>query len=624
MKTRVMFFLVLMPVLVFCQETANKQNPSNNSDEKSDSVLFIINMGETSYLESHIIQYIKKLSSDNKIYSSILNSSDLLKQSKINSNIIDNFTYNRKEGLIGFSPELKNSISDITGQSSKLKNVLILRILQLNELLEFEFHLYGIIAPTEESKEDFSLLSSVQTQSSKSVNFFIDPRTTNYKEIINYELRKLFKESNTLPIATIRLNDRLIEDEKLYYFAKGDTIILNGHSSSDVETPFDMLNFHWSLEDENQASNIIGFNIHSSTQKLVITETGSYKLNLAVFDGISKSEKSSVNIEIIKRPVLKLDDNTYKKFHQSLLFKLDKSKFLKLDKSKFLKIEDEKIKCQPENIDTLTFELIRSSHVRLLKIDDKRINLRAKTCIVIPSVDSSSFCEQMNKDSVNDSNSARFVEYIPTLCVKNPAMDIQKTITLDFYSIPGSYKYKLFGEQHGVKSNTHTLFFDQVAYSPFYITFGYQVFRITNNSNFLDASIHQNFELGLKTYIINRLSADISFLIPIGYRNLSNTINDKIYPNNLKFDINYDFIVKHNMAYFTVFGSVYQFVFPDDDEKTGVKQIGVGISNRFDIIKRKSKLGLFFIEMNLGYYNSFVSDYQSIAYGFSLVYGFYK
>lgn len=610
----IILFFSILGSFIFCQE-------ADTLPPESDEILFVIRDSKESYLETHIVQYIKEISKEKGLYKEVLTSSDLPEFDSANFEIKKSFSKNSNawDKAVVFDESYQENIDQFAEQIKKVTDVLVFRVSKINELLEYQFIVFKT---AKGSQETGNTIPSIEVNEDKSANFLVDPNSQHYKEILNYELRKIFSESNMPPEAIIRVNGFLAQGD-MNYFAKSEEFVLDGVSSFDLETPPGLLKYTWKT-DSKKIPFIQGFNLSAPSQKIAIEKTGTYIFTLSVFDGISYSKDTSVTIEIIERPELSVENMEYRNIHQSTLIGLRKSRVLINNEASISFIAD--------MLDRIVLEYNRDEGKAFVNKSLIHDESAVDTLIITPK-GSTSQCPGCQSDKnwarnleKTKSKSVELVRYTPSLCNQNGNLSLsgEGMLGLNFASLPGRYPYSFYGEKNGVKSRIDTLVFDQRLYRPFYILFGYRAFRITTDSDFLNANIQHSLELGLRLYLYNRLSTDLNFLIPVKEKNASNDIDESIVPNNFKIDLNYDVFRKYGVFYGTAVASYYQFVFPDDNDKPGVRQFGIGANLRFEILNSKPKWGLFLFEAEFAYYNSLSNaDYHSIGYNFSLVYGFY-
>jgi hypothetical protein len=552
----------------------------------------------------------------------------------------------KKEDLY-LIPTIKEFIKDATefeeilllpeerkkGQQIKDASLIIIAINKFDALLEFQFYL-------------FEFKDEVRTQVGES-SFFIDPKNDNYQNKIKVEVQKLFKDhysTNKPPVARIRLGSSLIENgSQIYYRTTSDTIVLDGTSSEDDNTPKKNFQYSWEVSKSGKKNAFISnFNFEKGIQRLVISDTGTYIISLKVSDGIefSNDNSSRVKIKIIPQPILEINKNSTYIIQSSFFTKQSIKRLMKDIEAIPFYITNYK------NGTSLVFKYLESTNKKEKFYLENYLKYSAASL------------------KLNDTHS---YEHNQTLNIPGLYLDssigIKNTDPLKF-SVntdikPGVHKYSVTAEYANIKSNSDEILIDYREKSALSIFFG-GVRQYYSADIYIkkgqDISQYQYVNstqvtyyatrVGIRGYLTQRLSVDVEFFSTINKNYSSVDSNSHLFSPRLGGKLNYDiFPLSSNklrsgdsFIYWSVYVSIQELTRFDNSGNGDEKKIrsdalfGCGLKPRVQLFKNNPKIGNLYFEGEFGiqipksveHSVNPVSYYGLSYFGFNLIYGFLK
>jgi hypothetical protein len=182
---------------------------------------------------------------------------------------------------------------------------LSININKLESILEYQFYLYNVKNLfTEQYDTLISLSNKNIAKPDYSTSFFINIAKNDYKDILRFQVAKMFPFTNEIPKAIIAAGT---EAKKEIFLDITDSVTLNGNYSNDFETPFDNLTFKWAvLDKENKQVEDILIQKNGSLLKFFGSKIGEYFVTLAVNDGIADSKEDIVKLVIANRPRIRM------------------------------------------------------------------------------------------------------------------------------------------------------------------------------------------------------------------------------------------------------------------------------------------------------------------------------
>lgn len=278
-------------------------------------ILFFITAGEASFCQEKnsimiytsdekflvplIVQYLEELEIDGRqAFTTITNLNEVsasIKSEVVLREIIRHFS-NKNYPL---TKEVETYQQRVAQQLRKHDFFLNIYINRINTVLEYQFYLYDSKSLTNGASDPLPQNDIVKPLYSTS--FIVDINNANYADILQLEIKKLFKGANQLPHAEIS-NDG--EQKKEIYAALNDTVTLNGNASYDPDPVGEQLKHMWRMEIWNQAGQRIynyGLADHDGSCSFVPSVTGTYRVFLIVYDGIDFSEEDSMDVIVQKK-----------------------------------------------------------------------------------------------------------------------------------------------------------------------------------------------------------------------------------------------------------------------------------------------------------------------------------
>ncbi len=445
-------------------------------------------------------------------------------------------------------------------------------------------------------------------QKIKSSSFFINPDNPEYQNIMSTEIQQLFDNhggNNKPPKAKIRIDGEV--GRKALYRSNRDTIHIDGSSSEDDMTPKKYLIYKWEVTKGNDSITpalLPDFKFENSKQKLVISEPGVYSFSLSVSDGVTWSQKEyvKISVSVIGKPVLELFKKHFDRNSQKNIFSGREKNIFKIK----------------DNV-----EYIVSNYIGKRNISFKY--LYSQNSVKRFSID--------NKFKKNDPETNK----IPGLEMKLP--ELIDTIGSFEFALskklpPGKHKYLINADYDGVKSNldTVTVFYREKSIVNAFT--GYDVVQVHEGSDYFDGFNIGALKLGVNIFVTQRLYLTAAIRQAVSVQDLSVSKGRDIAVNAAMGQVNYDFFpFKLNKMhdrpipfYLTAYLGYYQIVLAEKSDPMLIRQIGVGIKPRAQLFPNKSKMGVLYLEIDLGAYaepaanNRFVSS----NIGVNLIYGLWN
>ena len=180
----------------------------------------------------------------------------------------------------------------------------------LQDLLEYQFILYRIQDVTHGAFDtldnSYTRVVNVLSPPARTISFFLDPRNSDYRDILSNNLKRLFPASNFEPRLKIACNG--ITGKNEIFIAKGDSVVLDAGLSFDKDHPKKALKFFWRQVSFNGNKNYskectLPFHVGESYQKLVLKQEGDYELSVQVSDGISRSKEERLLLKVRRKPI---------------------------------------------------------------------------------------------------------------------------------------------------------------------------------------------------------------------------------------------------------------------------------------------------------------------------------
>jgi hypothetical protein len=251
-----------------------------------------------------------------------------------------------------------------------------IKINTLNDLLEYQFFLY-------KSSDLKSLFNNGNAFPSNDIikpikieNLFINAGSNNYQGALIKVIRKIFPESNSVPILRLAVKNNIITDTLIV--AVNDSLTLDASFSSDDDDPFEDLKFNWITNPDKENLANFYFNSKGPFSKLVFFKEGIYKIRVSVSDDIAVSKEDTIIFKIKSRPEIIISPHE--------IYYLDPPSFF-LNK-KYIETKINILNPDLQNIKdyAISFEkqtpLVDSLNVFLLKLKNKKSNKNKSKLII--------------------------------------------------------------------------------------------------------------------------------------------------------------------------------------------------------------------------------------------------
>ncbi|WP_445710071.1 hypothetical protein [Flavobacterium sp.] len=188
----------------------------------------------------------------------------------------------------------------------------------LGELIEYQFQLFETIPSIG------SAPNNISDNVIANENFFINPKNENCYSIIEQSLQRLFKKSNRIPEAELKIFGKTFKfNENEINLPLNTSVVFDGSYSGDFDS--DNISYHWrniTRKDEKyQTSKKILFKQNLAKQIIEISDEGQYKIGFKVYDGVNYSDEVVLNINTREKPqkTILLDSIKYSIDYKSIL-----------------------------------------------------------------------------------------------------------------------------------------------------------------------------------------------------------------------------------------------------------------------------------------------------------------
>lgn len=208
------------------------------------------------------------------------------------------------------SNEAKLAQEDVSITLSSYDFLLKIKTFTFGEFVEYQIDLFQSILSKENQPGGKDYFPSLKVDDPiNTINFLIDLKDNDYKEIIYNNLKKLFPETNYPPVAIISHNMK--EQFGKVFVGLGDTLKLEASNSFDVDSQISELSYEWAQLGIDGNFNIsaeerLRILKNEDNQALTFSKTGGYVISLQLFDGIEYSIVDTISIEVIKKPIILL------------------------------------------------------------------------------------------------------------------------------------------------------------------------------------------------------------------------------------------------------------------------------------------------------------------------------
>lgn len=431
--------------------------------------------------------------------------------------------------------QIRTRIFDILKKYDYFLNV---KTNTLGELIEFQFQLYETVSSENTVYNISDRVLSVE-------NFFINPKEKDYKVEITNALKRLFKKSNKIPEAELRIFDQFFNADSTnnkIILPIDISIKLDGSNSGDNDT--EIITYHWrNVIDKNekyQTTHKLIFQDNSPVQYVKIKESGEYKIGFKVFDGIEYSKEVVVNIIVREKPdfINVVDTTVYsKKLRPIIPFKSNRKFFGKIYISNYTS-------------DTITDKVVLSKS----PLNQKNISDVKRDLLIAPL--------EIKRDNFL---SYPYIEFDP----EDSGNAISERRTYYFYNVDED------GNLHNQKIIKHLY----LVRSFFSLRFSFVNAAINFNKKDESGTGYQYGSVALGFYITNNL--ELEFAVPFGDPKEENYKNYNFrYPHIFEVSANYLFFdqkkkaLGHIIPYIGFNVKSYNYKSPEDELYSQTYSIG--------------------------------------------------
>lgn len=201
--------------------------------------------------------------------------------------------FNPENNNFNLTDSEKEGMKEINNQINNSDYLLIVKTITLVELIEFQFQVF---MPKDSIGSNLNI-TNVKLIATE--DLFINPKEKTYKRDIKNALQRLFKETNSKPIAELNFLGKSLKSKDTIMVPLNTQIELDGSNSGDFET--ENLTYLWrNIIPKNrkiQTTKKINFQENNNKQITSIEEDGHYKIGFSVYDNISNSNEVVINIK---------------------------------------------------------------------------------------------------------------------------------------------------------------------------------------------------------------------------------------------------------------------------------------------------------------------------------------
>ncbi len=291
------FFFTVTQWNVFCQ------NPQNTKS-------ILVFSSEPGFLRPYIETTIKELKDtnlDKLFFDEVYSLNNLDEDIEIRSTISKILWSQENATSLVSSKPLEEQ--DIEFQDQVIKKLtsydyfLAIKTNTLGELIEFQFQLFDTVEiEMEYGKKTY--LKRVLVDNVVAVeNFFINPKDSKYLTIVKNAIFRLFKGSNKMPIARLKIYGQNIKNNDTVLVPIDTPIQIDGSLSFDIDT--EEISYHWKnipKPNENfQTFDKLELIFGEPKQNLIVKKDGVYLIRFKVNDGILDSKEINVYLKSTHR-----------------------------------------------------------------------------------------------------------------------------------------------------------------------------------------------------------------------------------------------------------------------------------------------------------------------------------
>lgn len=266
--------------------------------KEKDSLSILIYYEGQGFLQPFIETTIKKLNNveaSESYFSSVNSFNRFISDNKYQAELNNLYTTQKSENdkfHLYYSDAEKEAREKIVKIISDYDFFLTVKTNTLGELIEFQFQLFSTINSSNISDK----LIGVE-------NFFINPKDSEYLNDIKNGILRLFKGSNQMPIARLKVYKQDVKNNDTILVPMSTPILLDGSSSYDFDT--EQISYTWKnipKPNENfQTFEKIDLITNASQQNITINKPGIYLIRFIVNDEILESKAINFYLKTINR-----------------------------------------------------------------------------------------------------------------------------------------------------------------------------------------------------------------------------------------------------------------------------------------------------------------------------------
>ncbi|QRY55592.1 hypothetical protein [Sphingobacterium siyangense] len=274
-----------------------------NIDKQKSILIYSDDSGYMQPFVEKTIKNLQNIDTDSSFFTSVHSFNRFISDNKYQAEL-NNLILTQKPNNIKINPYYSESEKQIRNRIFEILNkydyFLTVKTNTLGELIEFQFQLYETVSSENTVYNISDRVLSVE-------NFFINPKEKDYKVEITNALQRLFKKSNRIPEAELKIFDQFFNADSgnnKIVLPIDISIMIDGSNSGDNDT--EIITYHWrniiEKNEKYQTTKKLIFQDNSPIQNVKIKESGEYKIGFKVFDGIDYSKEVVINIIVREKP----------------------------------------------------------------------------------------------------------------------------------------------------------------------------------------------------------------------------------------------------------------------------------------------------------------------------------
>lgn len=302
-----MYRIVCSIILIFFSHNFQAVAQQTAGSKQAQRLLYYIDDSKyTGFLIPYIETYLKNLFYQYKmtdpVFSEVISLNRLYENRKIEGRIIDAFIYaDRKSTTLQNSRERDQRDAAIANNLLNYDRFLIIKINPFKELLEYQFLMFDVIKNKTPRVKDMPVLKSYRSSS-----IFISPTAVTARDDLAFAIKQVCPEVNEPPVAQISINSKIPASPTDTVFVKVKDTLKISAIAIDADSPNELFTYNWTTSDDM----LYGQVSHGKAmQKLVIDTPSVFNINLVINDGISQSQKTTINVRVIDPPTIEIGNS---------------------------------------------------------------------------------------------------------------------------------------------------------------------------------------------------------------------------------------------------------------------------------------------------------------------------